>query len=81
MDGPPSAREADERADGARLSESAERPRRPDGPPDGRGIIGDALAKVIAQWRAPCWQLQRMRLVPQMNELPTPLIGLLLGLL
>ncbi|MFG1203118.1 SbmA/BacA-like family transporter [Xanthobacter aminoxidans] len=70
--------EADLRAVGAHLRESGERPLRPDATPDGRGVIGDALAKVIAQWRALCWQLMRMTLVSQTNLLLTPVIGLLL---
>ncbi|MFG1205832.1 SbmA/BacA-like family transporter [Xanthobacter flavus] len=70
--------EADLRAIGAHLRESGEHPLAPYARPDGRGIIGDALAKVIAQWRALCWQLMGMTLVSQTNLLLTPVIGLLL---
>ncbi len=70
--------EADLRAIGAHLRESGEGSAHPDARRDGRQVIGEALAKVIAQWRALCWQLMRMTLVSQTNLLLTPVIGLLL---
>ncbi|MDI4657459.1 SbmA/BacA-like family transporter [Xanthobacter autotrophicus] len=70
--------EADLRAIGSHLRESGEGSALPDARRDGRQIIGEALAKVIAQWRALCWQLMRMTLVSQTNLLLTPVIGLLL---
>jgi putative ATP-binding cassette transporter len=70
--------EAELRAIGAHLRESGEGTAVPDGTSEGRGIIGAALAEVIAQWLAYCWQLMRMTLVSHSNTLLTPVVGLLL---
>jgi putative ATP-binding cassette transporter len=70
--------EAELRAIGAHLRESGEGTAVPDGTSEGRRIIGAALAEVIAQWLAYCWQLIRMTLVSHSNTLLTPVVGLLL---
>jgi vitamin B12/bleomycin/antimicrobial peptide transport system ATP-binding/permease protein len=70
--------EADLRAIGTHLRESGEGTALPDGKKDGRRAIGKALAEVIAQWLAYCWQLMRMTLVTHTNSLLTPVVGLLL---
>jgi putative ATP-binding cassette transporter len=70
--------EAELRAVGAHLRESGEGAAAPDRRKDGRRIIGAALAEVIAQWLALCWQLMRMTLVSHSNSLLTPVVGLLL---
>ena len=70
--------EAELRAIGAHLRESGEGTAVPDGTSEGRRIIGAALAEVIAQWLAYCWQLMRMTLVSHSNTLLTPVVGLLL---
>ena len=70
--------EAELRAIGAHLRESGEGTAVPDRTSEGRRIIGAALAEVIAQWLAYCWQLMRMTLVSHSNTLLTPVVGLLL---
>jgi len=71
--------EAELRAIGTHVRESGEGMAvLPDGKKDGRRAIGVALAAVIAQWLALCWQLMRMTLVTQTNTLLTPVVGLLL---
>jgi putative ATP-binding cassette transporter len=70
--------EAELRAIGAHLRESGEGTAVPGGTSEGRRIIGAALAEVIAQWLAYCWQLMRMTLVSHSNTLLTPVVGLLL---
>jgi len=70
--------EAELRAVGAHLRESGEGTAVADGKRDGRRMIRTALAEVVAQWVAYCWQLMRMTLVSHSNTLLTPVIGLLL---
>ena len=70
--------EAALRETGAQLRESAEGTALPEGNIDGRRAIGAALAEVIAQWRAYCFQLMRMTLVSHTNVLLTPVVALLL---
>ncbi|MFA6266358.1 MAG: SbmA/BacA-like family transporter [Pseudolabrys sp.] len=70
--------EADLRSVGAHLRESGESTAVPDWTSEGRRLIGPALAEVIAQWRAYCWQLMRMTMISHSNTLLTPVIGLLL---
>lgn len=70
--------EAELRAIGTHLRESGEGTALPDGKKDGRRIIGAALAEVIAQWLALCWQYMRMTLISHTNFLLTPVVGLLL---
>ena len=71
--------EAELRAVGAHLREGGEGTQEPVGTYDGRRrTIGAALAEVIKQWLAYCWQLMRMTLVSHTNTLLTPVVGLLL---
>jgi putative ATP-binding cassette transporter len=70
--------EAELRAVGAHLRESGEGTAIGDGKHDERRMIRGALAEVIAQWVAYCWQLIRVTLITHSNTLLTPVIGLLL---
>jgi putative ATP-binding cassette transporter len=70
--------EAELRSVGAHLRESGEGTATSDGKHNGRRMIRAALAEVIEQWVAYCWQLMRMTLVSHSNTLLTPVIGLLL---
>lgn len=70
--------EAELRAVGSQIRESGEHTAVVDGTSDGRRAIRSALAEVIAQWLAYCWQLMRMTLVSHSNTLLTPVVGLLL---
>jgi vitamin B12/bleomycin/antimicrobial peptide transport system ATP-binding/permease protein len=70
--------EAELRAIGSQIRESGEHTAVADGTSEGRRSIRSALAEVIAQWLAYCWQLMRMTLVSHSNTLLTPVVGLLL---
>ena len=70
--------EAELRAVGTHLRESAEGTALPDDRKDGRRAIGAALKAVIEVWLAYCWQLMRITVVSHTNTLVTPIIGLLL---
>jgi len=70
--------EAQLRAIGAHLRESGEGTAVPDGTSEKPAAIRAALAEVIAQWVAYCWQLMRMTMVSQSNTLLTPVVALLL---
>lgn len=70
--------EAELREIGANLRESVERAVVSDSKSEWSSRIRAALAAVIAQWRAYCWQLIRMTLVSHSNTLLTPVVGLVL---
>lgn len=70
--------EAELRAVGTHLRESAEGTALPEDRKDGRRAIGNALKAVIEVWLAYCWQLMRITVVSHTNTLVTPIIGLLL---
>lgn len=72
--------EAELRAIGTHVRETAEGKVLPDTRIDGRHAIGAALKAVIAIWRLYCWRLMRMTLVTYTSLLVTPVIGLLLCL-